>query len=81
VEVVRDMPRGKRTVTDEQLLDFFKEHDDPVYSVVELAPEYDMGEEGVRVRLNDLAKNGRLQTKKAGSSTRVYWLPEDAESA
>ncbi len=75
------MPRGKRTVTDEELLDYFEEHDDPVYSVVELAPEYDMGEEGVRVRLNDLAEDGRLKTKKAGSSTRVYWLPRDEEFA
>ncbi|MFW5968840.1 MAG: hypothetical protein ACOCV2_15045 [Persicimonas sp.] len=68
-------------MSDQQLLSYFKQHDDPVYSVVELAPEFEIGEEGVRVRLNSLVEVGKLETKKPGSSTRVYWLPRDDDSA
>jgi len=69
------MPRGKRTVTDEEILEFFEQHADPVYSAPELEPEWDMTEEGIRIRLNDLVERGELLTKKPGSNTRVYWRP------
>lgn len=75
------MVQGKQTVSDKEMLSYFEENTDPVYSAVELELVWDMGEEGIRQRLNDLVDEGQLDTKKMGSSARVYWLPSASESA
>jgi len=75
------MVQGKRTVTDEEILDRFKNVKDPVLSAVELESIWNMSHEGIRLRLNDLVDDGKLETKKPGSSTRVYWLSAETDSA
>ncbi len=68
-------------MSDEEILEYFADHDEPVYSAVELGTEWEMTEEGIRQRLNKLTDRGLLETKKPGSSTRVYWLPDSDPQA
>lgn len=67
------------------MLKHFKKMTDPVLSAVELeedlGEEWEMGEEGIRQRLNELVAKGELETKKPGSTTRVYWLSSGSDSA
>lgn len=75
------MAQGKQTVTDEEILEYFREHTDPAFAIGELVEEFDIGSEGLRKRLNSLVREGQLATKKPGHRTRVYWAPSDTESA
>jgi len=70
------MAAGRMTITDNEIIEYFAEASDPVFSAGECAEDWDMTHEGARGRLNSLVDSGRLETKKPGSRTRVYWLDQ-----
>lgn len=75
------MAAGKSTISDEEILQFFRDTPDPVLSAGECAEAWDMTSEGARKRLNSLVDEDELETKKPGHRTRVYWLPEGSEDS
>lgn len=62
-------------VSDEEILDVFREADDPVLIASEVAEELPIGRRGVYNRLENLAEDGRLEYKKIGGRGTVWWLP------
>ena len=75
----QDVPDAGRppAVTDEEILDQFRESDDPVLIASEVADELPIGRRGIYKRLESLAEDGRLGRKKIGGRGTVWWLLED----
>jgi hypothetical protein len=73
-----EMSKGgrKRRVTDEEILDLFREADDPVLSTADVAGKLPIGRRGTLDRLGNLVEEGRLEGKDIGGRNRVWWLPE-----
>ena len=76
---MRIMAAGQQKITDEEILEFFEKNDDPVFSAGECGSAWGMTHEGARRRLNNLVDEGRLEAKKSGDRTKVYWLPSVSE--
>lgn len=72
------MGRGGRKprVTDEEILELFRESDDPVLSTAEVAEQIPIQRRGTLNRLQALVDEGRLEGKDIGGRNRVWWLPE-----
>ena len=70
------MAQGKMTASDEDILNWMREKGDPAYVTVEVADQFDMTTEATRGRLYDIEQEGELMSKKPGSRTIVWWLPE-----
>jgi len=68
------MVQGKRTVTDDEIVDWMRESPDPAFTTSEIAEVFDMTVEGMRNRLNDLADEGRIKVKKPGTRTAIWWI-------
>lgn len=66
-------------VSDEELLNVFREASDPVLIASEVASEVSIGRRGVYKRLEQLADEGALDRKKIGGRGTVWWLIEDGE--
>jgi len=72
-----DVTQGKRTVTDDEIVRTMREHSDPAFTTGELADIFEMTSEGVRGRLEDLHKEGRVYKKKPTPRTVIWWVEED----
>lgn len=66
------------TVSNEAILDVFREADDPVLIASEVADEVSIGRRGVYKRLVQLADDGHLDQKKIGGRGTVWWLTEES---
>jgi len=62
------------SVSDEEILDVFRESSDPVLIASEVADEVSIGRRGVYKRLEQLADEGELGRKKIGGRGTVWWL-------
>lgn len=62
-------------VTDEEILTVLREAADPFLSTAEIAEELPIKREGLVRRLNDLAKEERIQRKSVGNSY-AWWLQQ-----
>jgi predicted ArsR family transcriptional regulator len=72
-----DMPQGKETVSDKEIIEFMRSDQDPAYTTSELADHFEMSSEGIRGRLEDLEKRGRIFKKKPSSRTVIWWSDSD----
>lgn len=70
------MPQGKETVTDEEILNNMSEDEDPFHSSAEVGKMFDHTRQWAHSRLSDLYEEGRIQQKKAGKRSVIWW-PED----
>ena len=70
------MSEGGRSprVADEDILELFRESDDPVLSTVEVADELPIDRRGVLDRLHQLTETEQLDSKKIGDRNIVWWL-------
>jgi predicted ArsR family transcriptional regulator len=75
---VPDSGRPPR-VSDREILDVFRNSDDPVLIASEVAEELTIGRRGVYKRLEQLAENGKLGRKKIGGRGTVWWLTEEPD--
>lgn len=73
---VTDAGRPPR-VTDEELMDVFRESDDPALIASEVADHVPIGRRGVYQRLEQLAEDGALEYKKIGGRGTIWWLSSD----
>jgi len=71
-----DMPQGRRTVSDDEIIEHMRTADDPAFTTKEVAAAFDMGTEGMRGRLNQLADEGRIHRKKPSSRTVIWWTKQ-----
>lgn len=71
------MAQGKRTVSDDEIIEKMNERADPAFTTNELADIFDMSAEGIRNRLKKLHKNGRVYRKKTGARTVLWWTEND----
>lgn len=72
------------TVTDDEIIravrELLDEKPEPVVATKDIAARVNMGERGVRNRLNKLADEGQLNRSLIGdSAVLVYWLSEPEE--
>lgn len=65
----------KPTISNEDILEAFQRHTDPVLSTAEVAEEFDFSQAGILSRLRDLEEKGWLESKKIGNSN-AWWLTE-----
>jgi hypothetical protein len=73
----------KPRVTDKDLLDVFRDAEDPVLSTAEVAESVPIKRRGTLNRLRDLEDAGDLESKQIGGRNTVWWLAGlmDTESA
>lgn len=65
-----------RDVTDDEILDVFRQSDDPVLMTSEVAEEIELKTRGTFDRLEKLHEDGVLRKKKVGETGAVWWSPE-----
>lgn len=70
-----DSPGPDPTISDEQILELFRDSEDPILTASEIASQVDMTRRWVLDRLKDLEMEGHLQSKKVGGRSTVWWLP------
>lgn len=68
-------PGRKPTVSDDEILQVFRNADDPVLTTIEVANGVDLGRRGTFDRLEQLADEGPLVMKKVGEKGAVWWYP------
>jgi predicted ArsR family transcriptional regulator len=71
------MGQGKMTVTDDELVRMLTERGDAAYVTSEIAEMCDMTNEGVRGRLEELAREGRIGYKKPNNRLVLWWPAEN----
>ena len=69
-------PGRKPEITDDDILAVFRSSSDPVLTTSEVASEFDITHRGVRDRLEQLERQGLLESKKVGARAIVWWDPE-----
>lgn len=72
-------PGRQPTISDEDILDVFRQSEDPVLSTAEVANTIEMGERGTLSRLKQLTDEGSIKRKKVGAKATVWWLNDQAE--
>lgn len=70
-------PGRKPTVSDDDILDIFRESSDPVLTTAEIAASIDIGHRGTYDRLQKLADEGTIEMKKVGDTSAVWWYPNE----
>jgi predicted ArsR family transcriptional regulator len=65
------------TVPEDEILQAFKDSDDPVLGAGEVGEIVGLSRQGAGQRLRALVEEGKLERKKPGARTAVYWLPSD----
>ncbi len=69
-------PGRQPTVSDDDILDAFRQSEDPVLSTSEVANAIEMGERGTLSRLKQLANDGEITQKKVGAKATVWWIDD-----
>lgn len=73
------MAGRKPAVTDEDILEVFKQSTDPFLATSEVAEQIKITERGTRNRLDHLHEDGELNRKQIGKP-HLYWLPTDGSN-
>lgn len=61
--------------TDEEILDFFRDAEDLVFSTGEIASALSYSQPGMFKRLSKLEEEGKVESKKLGG-TKAWWISE-----
>lgn len=70
--------RGRR-VSDEEILQAFKEAEEPVLTTREVGDAVGLGRRGTLERLSQLEDTGVIKRKKIGEVGAVWWFPKHLE--
>jgi len=68
-------PGREPTVSDEEILEVFRDASDPVLTTIEVAEAIGLGRRGTFDRLKQLSNEGEIQMKKVGKTGAVWWYP------
>lgn len=61
--------------SDEELMQLFRDTDDPVLTAVEVAGQLDITQQAAHARLTKAHERGEVDRKKTGSRSVVWWVP------
>lgn len=70
-------PGRKPRVTDEEILQLFREADDPVLSTAEVTEQLPIKRSGTYKRLVALREEGQLTGKEIGGRNTIWWIPDE----
>lgn len=73
-------PGREPTVSDDVILNVFREAEDPVLTTAEVAEQLDIERRGTYYRLQKLVDEGVLKMKKPGGTGAVWWHPESLKN-
>jgi len=76
VIVREDMAGRPEDTTDREILTFFRESEDLVFSTGEVAAAFSYSQPGMFKRLIKLEEAGKVKSKKLGG-TKAWWLAEN----
>ena len=68
-------PGRKPRVTDDEILQLFRDTDDPVLSTAEVTKQVPIKRNGTYKRLSALRDDGQLTGKNIGGRNTVWWTP------
>jgi len=68
-------PGREPTVSDEEILEVFRDASDPVLTTIEVAEAIGLGRRGTFDRLKQLSNEGEIRMKKVGKTGAVWWYP------
>lgn len=74
--MMSDGPGRTPTVSDDEILEVFREATDPVLTASEVATELPIERRGLLDRLKNLESDGKLRSKSVGGRSTVWWHPE-----
>jgi len=63
-------------VSDNEIIDLFRDTDDPVLSTAEVTERIPVKRRATYNRLRSLADKGRLESKQIGGRNTVWWIAE-----
>lgn len=69
-------PGRKPRVSDEEILQLFREADDPVLSTAEVTEQLPIKRSATYKRLTTLRDEGQLTGKEIGGRNTVWWIPD-----
>jgi len=69
-------PGPKPSVTDDEILELFRDTDDPVLSTAEVAEQLPLERRSVYDRLVALREGDRIDGKQIGGRNTVWWIPD-----
>lgn len=70
-------PGRKPRVTDEEILQLFRETNDPVLSTAEVTEELPIKRSATYKRLASLQDDGKLTGKELGGRNNIWWIPDN----
>ncbi len=68
-------PGREPTVSNEEILEVFRDASDPVLTTAEVANAIGLGRRGTFDRLKQLSNEKEIQMKKVGETGAVWWYP------
>ena len=74
-------PGRKPTVSDDEILEIFRDSPDPVLTAPEIADLIPISRRAILDRLKDLEEHGILRSKKVGGRRTVWWYPEHTSTS
>jgi DNA-binding IclR family transcriptional regulator len=74
--MTEQMPQGEKTVSDEQILDAIKRHEDPFVAASEVAEMFDHTRQWAHARLSRLHEAGKVNRKGAGERSVIWWVDD-----
>jgi hypothetical protein len=66
-------------VSDDEIIDLFRDTDDPVLSTAEVTEQVPFKRRATYNRLRSLADESRLENKQIGGRNTVWWLAESEQ--
>ena len=69
-------PGPTSRVSDNEIIDLFRDTDDPVLSTAEVTERIPLKRRATYNRLRSLADEGRLESKQIGGRNTVWWIAE-----
>jgi len=68
-----EMPQGKQTVSDTQIIQVMREDDDPFHAAPEVAEIFDHSRQWAHDRLASLHEDGLVERKESGERSVIWW--------
>lgn len=62
------------TVSDENIIKYFSQFDEPVLTSMDIAEAFDISQQAAHSRLSNLHEEGILKRRKVGGRAVVWWL-------
>lgn len=69
-----EMPQGKETVSDEEIIKAIDEHQDPFLAASEVSDMFDHTRQWAHIRLESLNEEGAVRKKESSRQSVIWWV-------